>query len=581
MSSSESEEKIQDNATVTAPDVFAGTAEPPPAPSTPPPPVKHAITLQQQQSPSMTLALFVYWILPLLLIAAFSRRVADTDLPVIVVDPTPAPSSAALSRSSSSNRRNKKLSKAAPDFATTSSLQQASPQPRDDIVLPSSWPTAYQDAVKTIYKRRRKIPGFAGAISSELEFVFSNSNKDGLDSQQNQRKGDNPTASPSNTNNNSNHRGRSSHDPIRIQFHEKIDQLVADHRRHPHDIFRAIAAADAMRFYDLQFHEGGTYELQALDLYDEVIAMGKKQREAAIAKGEATNRCVSGELDTVNDEVLLDYMYKSIDGLLCGIYTAKGKAYFMANMFERAVQSYDQCLNDIDPSYLDARSSRASSLIVLGKYAEAASDYLQVIHRDSRRLFIDAFTGLARILEVKEDSVPDGWNSVLDSIENLVATFEQQLSIQPSAKQSIANGLNRLHHVLFTYHDVKTKNYATAFEHLQKSFNHKLSVLEPWNKGSELAKIQQTKAVFSTGFWSGGGMGSQTSVPIFIVGFVRSGSTLLERILDAHPLSMYSFVSFVALAIVRNVSVFSQLDLSLQRRSRGNGRKLSLQWPIE
>lgn len=31
------------------------------------------------------------------------------------------------------------------------------------------------------------------------------------------------------------------------------------------------------------------------------------------------------------------------------------------------------------------------------------------------------------------------------------------------------------------------------------------------------------------------GLGSSTEVPIFIIGYPRSGSTLLERILDAHP----------------------------------------------
>jgi Sulfotransferase family len=160
---------------------------------------------------------------------------------------------------------------------------------------------------------------------------------------------------------------------------------------------------------------------------------------------------------------------------------------------------------------------------------------LTVIQQDTHRLFIDAFTGMERILEAKEDVVLGGWDTILSTVESMIPNFEFQLNVEAQAKRGIVDALNRLHHFLFTYHDKKTKNYALGFKHLTEGFQHKLSVLPKWVEGSEKMKIEQTRMIFQRGFWATE-TGSRTRTPIFIVGFVRSGSTLLERILDAHPM---------------------------------------------
>lgn len=159
---------------------------------------------------------------------------------------------------------------------------------------------------------------------------------------------------------------------------------------------------------------------------------------------------------------------------------------------------------------------------------------MATIENDEQNLFNDAYTGLARILQAKESHVPQGWTPIVDKLNDLIPSLEGMINSLPSkeGKNMIAGTLNRLHHVMFTYHDVKTKDTAQAWEHLTLSYKHKMSALAPWQSGFEKQKIAQTMQIFNKNFWPSD-VGSQSAVPIFIVGFVRSGSTLLERVLDA------------------------------------------------
>lgn len=197
-------------------------------------------------------------------------------------------------------------------------------------------------------------------------------------------------------------------------------------------------------------------------------------------------------------------------------------------------ESYRSAL-EIDPMYLEALSSRGSSNIILGDYAAAASDLSTVMHNDSSRRFQDVFTGLARILQAKENAVPEGWAPMIAILMDLIPLLEMELgSATEATKPVILQSLNRLYHVLFVYHDVKTKQTDLAWESLTQSYEYKMSAIEPFNFDFERQKVDTTKQIFHKAFFPGG-VGSSSSVPIFIIGFVRSGSTLLERLLDSHP----------------------------------------------
>lgn len=272
---------------------------------------------------------------------------------------------------------------------------------------------------------------------------------------------------------------------------------------------------------------------EAIAIHQQALNLAWEKRKIALAAGEETNRALTGVVD-INEEIMLDYSARSIDGILCAVYTSLGKTFFMANMFEKAVESYTEAIK-IEPTYLDAIAARGSSLIILGRYEEAAHDFSHVIERDTKRRFLDAFTGLARVLQAKESALPEGWEPMIHTLQDLIQILESQVDRieQSEGRALIGNSLARMYHVLFNYHDTKTMNVAAAWESLTRAYKFKMDNLPPWNHGFETQKIQSTKQIFHAGFWPD--VGSDSDVPIFIIGFVRSGSTLLERILDAHP----------------------------------------------
>jgi len=312
---------------------------------------------------------------------------------------------------------------------------------------------------------------------------------------------------------------------VRLSAHTRMQ-----HQDNPTDVFKAIHLADALRQRDLTFHDGGSGQVEALELYQTAINQTLEKRKKMLDAGEPTNVSLSGT--PVKDEFMLDYSNKSVDGLLCALYAAMGKQYFMANMFEKAVESHSKCI-EIEPLYLDSVNSRGSTLIILGKYAEAAQDLQRVLDKDDNRYFKDAFTGMAKILSAKEEVAT--WEPMVSIIEELIPELEAQYSSNDAAKQMSAEALNRLYHVLFTYHDVKTNDTDAAWKALSKGYHYKMAVLPTFYDAFEKQKVMQITQIFHKGFWPSG-VGSSTKVPVFIIGFVRSGSTLLERVLDAHSL---------------------------------------------
>lgn len=317
----------------------------------------------------------------------------------------------------------------------------------------------------------------------------------------------------------------------------------------PSEISAAIRYADYLKHRDATIHDGGTYQMDAIKVYSRAIELlqdeyrkkienGKEVRLSESASSSSPLSSVGG-YSGLNRDMFLDFDSKSTEGMLCAAYSSLGKVFFMSNMFDRAIQSYNYCLS-YDPYYLDALTYRAQALLILGKYDEAGRDYRLVLEIDTNRLFMDAVSGLAKILTAKEDAITEGWDYLVQilarDLPRLEAAYENvKLTNNDGRVKHYADGLKRMHHAMFAYHDVKTKNVSEAWGHLSKGNMYKLSTVAPFDAAFEKDRVLRLKQVFTRDFFPKG-VGSQTRTPIFIIGFVRSGSTLLERILDSHPL---------------------------------------------
>ncbi|KAL7547553.1 hypothetical protein ACHAWF_010845 [Thalassiosira exigua] len=327
---------------------------------------------------------------------------------------------------------------------------------------------------------------------------------------------------------------------MEARIKELRDKYEASHGT-PSEYLVAIQYADFLKYRDATINDGGTHQMEAIHVYSRAIDLLEAIWRDKMAKGEGVRlpEIPNRNYEGLSQEMFLDYDSKSIEGILCATHTNLGKVYFMANMFERAVQSYEECLS-YDHNYLDSLASRGQTLIILGKYDEAGRDYKHLLEKDHDRVFIDAITGMAKVLTAKEGAIPGGWNFLTALLMQELPLIEHAHDQSKSSNNNqgikhYADALKRMHHAMFAYHDVKTKNASEAWKHLSAGNQYKISTIAPFDAETEKIRVSKVLSVFVPNFFPEG-IGSQTRTPIFIIGFVRSGSTLLERILDAHPL---------------------------------------------
>ena len=210
---------------------------------------------------------------------------------------------------------------------------------------------------------------------------------------------------------------------------QQISHIRNEYQKDPTNIHKALNYADALRQRDLMIHDGGSIQQESIKAYKNAIKRIKTQWKLAVSNGSDVRLSSSNtntRFENIMKETFLPNEQKSIHGLLVTAYCNLGKQYFMANMFEKAVEVYNSALR-LEHDYIDAMNSRGSAYVILGKYKEAGDDFSKVLALDKGEMITDVFTGLAKVLVAKEDVVANGWDELVSVLDEKIPVYEKMM----------------------------------------------------------------------------------------------------------------------------------------------------------
>ena len=170
----------------------------------------------------------------------------------------------------------------------------------------------------------------------------------------------------------------------------------------------------------------------------------------------------------------------------------------------------------LKPELADAYNNLGNVLTQLGQFDEARQAYLKAIEIKPGGVMAHV-----NLVEVHKFAPGDPY---LAAMERLAANENVPKSERPYLHFALGNA----------YRDVE--DYRRSFHHLAAG-NAALRAQTKYDEESTLAMFRHIERVFTPALIAAkSGSGDPSSVPIFVVGMPRSGTTLVEQILASHPL---------------------------------------------
>jgi tetratricopeptide (TPR) repeat protein len=189
---------------------------------------------------------------------------------------------------------------------------------------------------------------------------------------------------------------------------------------------------------------------------------------------------------------------------------------------QRAMGDPEESLNSLhgaialEPRNAVARNELGVSLLILGRFEEAEASFRRAVNIEPR--FAIAHGNLARVRHFD------------DSDRNQVEVLEKLASSPNLSDEDLAH----MHFALGKMLD-DIGEYERAMQHFV-SGNALEHARTHFDAAAGRAFVERSRATFSDAFVEEKcALGSPSDMPIFVVGMMRSGTTLIEQILASHP----------------------------------------------
>ncbi|MBV9548325.1 MAG: sulfotransferase, partial [Alphaproteobacteria bacterium] len=194
-------------------------------------------------------------------------------------------------------------------------------------------------------------------------------------------------------------------------------------------------------------------------------------------------------------------------------FNGRGALLLDANRYQEALAAYDAALA-AEPDFLVARCNRARTLQFLGRFDEARADLLHAMTLAPERsaTYLD-YTESVTIMP--GDPLPAKMEALLQTTQDETARLELHFALGKA------------------YADLGEPRH--SFEHLLKA-NALKRARTPYDEAAAMAFFDRIEQIFTPALLTAkANMGNASKRPIFIIGMMRSGSTLVEQILASHP----------------------------------------------
>jgi tetratricopeptide (TPR) repeat protein len=205
-----------------------------------------------------------------------------------------------------------------------------------------------------------------------------------------------------------------------------------------------------------------------------------------------------------------------------GAFNTLGLALLDLDQTEEALRCYREAQR-LDPSFVPAHNNLGNTLAALGQLDEALAEYQEALRLDPHNA--PAVAALAKLADAGPYRFPEG------DLPALAARAEQE-GLPLDARQ-------QLHFALATLAD-QAGDYPGAFAHYRRG-NALRQELErrrgvAYDPEAQDRLVDGLMAACGPAFFDRARpLGRDTERPVFVVGMMRSGTSLAEQILASHP----------------------------------------------